>query len=159
MHRLFVCLFLVAACATSPDEQPHTIYVGFDRMPTDSDIAELESIGSSLQYRLNLTRAVTLRSSLPADAFDASSGVIATHDLGEEDDQFVSLFIQTDGPPTEADAEILDAAGARSSYVIGGPTNLLVGVILLSKLPGLDGGSRFVKVEIDFQDARIQPGS
>lgn len=159
MHRLFVCLFLVAACATSPDERPHTIYVGFDRIPTDSDIAELESIGSSLQYRLDLTRAVTLRSTLPPTAFEARSGVIATRDLGEEEDQWVSLFVQTDGPPTESDAEILDAAGARSSYVIGGPDNLLVGVILLSKLPELDGGSRFVKVEIDFQDARIQPGS
>lgn len=159
MHRLFACLLLIAACATSPDEQEHTIYVGLDRVPTESDVAELESIGGSLQYRLPLTRAVTLRSSLPASAFDAKSGVVATHDLGEEEDQLVSLFIQTDGPPTEADAEILDAAGARSSYVIGGPNNLLVGVILLSRLPALDGGSRFVKVEIDFDDARIQPGS
>lgn len=159
MRHFLVSLILVAACATGPDEQRHTIYVGFERLPTASDIGELEAIGASLQHRLDLARAVTLRSSLPPSAFEAKSGVVATHDLGEEEDPFVSLFIQTDGPPTEADAEILDAAGARSSYVIGGPHNLLVGVILLSRVPALDGGSRFIKVEIDFDDARIQPGS
>lgn len=159
MRHLLVSLILLAACATAPDEQRHTIFVGFDRVPTASDVAELEALGASLQYRLDLAHAVTLRSALPASAFEAKSGVVATHDLGEEEDQFVSLFIQTDGPPTEADAEILDAAGARSSYVIGGPNNLLVGVILLSRVPALNSSSRFVKIEIDFEDASIQPGS
>lgn len=159
MHRLFACLLLIAACATSPDEQKHTIYVGFDRVPTESDLAELEALGSSIQYRMELARAVTVRSQLSATTFSGVGGVIATHDLGEDEDRTVSVFMRTGGTPTEADAQDVEDAGAQRAHLIGPPSNLIAAVILLSRLPNLDELDQFTSIEVDFSTIRIQPGS
>lgn len=159
MHRLLACLFLIAACATSPDEQRHTIYVGFDRIPTDSDIGELETLGASLQYRLVLARAVTLRTSLPPEAFEAKSGVVATHDLGEEEDPTVSVFMRTGTTPTEKDAQDVRDAGATRVHIIESPFDIITAVIRLSRVPGLEELDQFISIEVDLGVSRIQPGS
>ncbi len=158
MRHFLVILILVAACATGPDEQRHTIFVGFDRVPTASDAAELEALGGTIQHRMELARAVTVRSQLSASTFNSVSGVIATHDLGEEEDRTVSVFMRTGGTPTAADAQDVEDAGAQRAHLIGPPANLIAATILLSRVPNLDELDQFISIEVDFGITRIQPG-
>ena len=158
MRHLLVSLIFAAACATAPDEQRHTIYVGFDRVPTASDVAELEALGASVQHRMDLARAVTVRSQLAASTFSSASGVIATHDLGEDEDPLVSVFMRTGTTPTEEDAQDVRDAGARSAHIIGPPQDLIAAAIRLSRVPNLDELEQLISLEVDFATAIIQPG-
>jgi hypothetical protein len=157
MRHLLVSLILVAACATAPDEQRHTIYVGFDHVPTASDVAELEALGASFQHRMDLARAVTLRSALEASAFRLP-GVVATHDLGGDADPVVSVFMRTGATPTEEDAQDVRDAGARSAHIIGPPQDLIAAAIRLSRVPKLDELEQFISLEVDFATTIIQTG-
>lgn len=158
VRHLVSSLVLLAACATAPDEQWHTIFVSFDRVPTASDVAELEALGSTIQHRMELARAVTVRSQLSASTFNSVSGVIATLDLGDDEDRTVSVFMRTSGTPTEADAQDVEDAGAQRAHLIGPPHDGISAVILLSRLPNLDELDQFISIEVDFGITRIQPG-
>jgi len=146
---------LTVGCSTGPEEPLTTAIVRFTEVPSDADIAALEAVGGDLQHRIAVARSISMRADArTARDYAVVPGVLAIGDLGSEEDPDVSVFITTDGPPTEADAAFVRSAGARSAHLVGSEQTISA-VMPLSRVADLEARVSFISVEISAQHFQV----
>lgn len=139
---------LVLGCATEPAGDVQTMLVQLDRPASSSDLSALRAVGGAIQYRLDLARAVTLRTGLPAAAYRDVDGVIDAASLGDEPDPRISARVHTIDEPNAEDDAFLRNLGATLAYPV--PERLIILVVMpVSSVEALATRARFVSVDLD----------
>lgn len=156
MRSLALLLSLcIAACNTGPDESLRTVLVTFETPVADADVSALRAVGGSIQHRLGLARAVSLRTGTPAADYRSVSGVRSAEDLGESDDPMVSVFVETDGPPEAADSTFI--ASLDAEFIFMDREHEVIAVVMpLGRVEDLESRSRFIEMAVSPEEPRTQ---
>lgn len=156
MRTLILLLsFCCAACTTEPNESLRTVLVSFEAPVTDGDIAALRAVGGSIQHRLDLARAVSLRTGIPAASYRSVTGVRSAEDLGEADNPMVSVFVETDGPPVTADSTFI--ASLDAEFIFMDPEHQVIAAVMpLGRVEDLESRRRFIEIDVYPEAPRTQ---
>lgn len=140
-------LFCFACSAPVGNDDERTILVTFDRTPTQTDIAAVESLGGANVRMSAFARLLWFRSEVPAAEYRGIDGVATVYDLGSDSNPEVSVFIDVESEPTQEDLDFVLNLGASTAGALS-QRNRIAAVMPIGSVDGLATRERFTGVEV-----------